>query len=525
MSRKTSIPTYFKSLSLKNVRCFKNAFLDLVDESGNIAQWTLLLGDNGVGKTTLLQGLCWMRPAFEENSESENSKENGTASNVKEKPEMNQSDSDLLEPLVSGNLKSFLTSESNEMLETLLRNGNNSEMTLSASLCQGIELNSGKIIKRSQLKNREVKTKIKINYEDRIISEDPEEDKIDIEKELGEFWEPFIVTYGANRWMNLGYTGSSRVEDPLAANLSIKGTQLRDAEQELIVLYTAAEDQRKKRIEEENERLRKSLKEKNSRSTELKPSPKSLEERMLGLFKKTLAKILPNKINASRDIVIDPPRYINGELKNAEVKIKIKGQPVPFSELSLGYQTTMTWVMDLVWQLFENFPESENPLLEPAIVIIDEIDLHLHPHWQWTIMKNLAELFPKTQFIGTSHSPLMVQSMPTANFAIIQEAESEMVIENNPEKIKGWRVDQILNSEYFKVPFSRPPETELLFQERDKLLLKTGRTAKEESRLKHLQEQISALRTETDAADDDAMNLIQQAAELLKKSKLNNEEK
>ena len=54
---------YFLSLKLKNVRCFAEPqVLSLVDSSGRPARWTLLVGDNGVGKTTLLQCLAWMRP-------------------------------------------------------------------------------------------------------------------------------------------------------------------------------------------------------------------------------------------------------------------------------------------------------------------------------------------------------------------------------------------------------------------------------------------------------------------------------
>ena len=56
-------PIYFTSLELENVRCFgERQILDLTDNEGKLAQWTILLGDNGVGKTTLLQCLAWMRP-------------------------------------------------------------------------------------------------------------------------------------------------------------------------------------------------------------------------------------------------------------------------------------------------------------------------------------------------------------------------------------------------------------------------------------------------------------------------------
>src|ERR1044072_1226015 len=63
---KSETPVYFTSLELENVRCFGTPQkLDLTDGHGRPAQWTLLIGDNGVGKTSLLQCLGWMRPLLQ----------------------------------------------------------------------------------------------------------------------------------------------------------------------------------------------------------------------------------------------------------------------------------------------------------------------------------------------------------------------------------------------------------------------------------------------------------------------------
>src|SRR5215213_3965273 len=62
-SRKAHLPIYFTSVELENVRCFGGWELELIDNyDGGPARWTLILGDNGVGKTTLLQCLTWVRP-------------------------------------------------------------------------------------------------------------------------------------------------------------------------------------------------------------------------------------------------------------------------------------------------------------------------------------------------------------------------------------------------------------------------------------------------------------------------------
>lgn len=513
MSRQETIATYFKSLMLKNVKCFEDVCLKLTDEDGNIAQWTLLLGDNGVGKTTLLQCLCWMRPTFEEIETKSN-----TTESLEDTKSIDDSDSDLSEPIKKGLLKSSLTVEDNSTLEALLRINKTSELILEAELCQGAELNSSNLIERSTIKSNKVKTEITLHDKNGVLSKDPTEEKMNIEAELGEFWEPFIVTYGANRWANLEYTGENKIEDPLAANFSVKGTELKDAEKELIILYQAAEEKKRKRLEEEFEKLKLSPNIPKELSTE-ENNKKSTEEKLLDIFIQTIAKVLPDEFNAEGNIKIEPPRYIDGELKNAELKIKIMEKDIPFSELSLGYQTTLTWVLDLCWQLFMQYPKSENPRHEPAIVIIDEIDLHLHPHWQWVIMKKLAEWFPRVQFIGTSHSPLMVQSMPYANFAIMQKCKDKVEIENDPEEVRGWRIDQILNSEYFGFNHAWDKETEDLFVERRALLKNKERTDEQEARLQDLEDQILLLPTESNPRDREAMDLIREVAATLKNKK------
>ena len=65
----------------------------------------------------------------------------------------------------------------------------------------------------------------------------------------------------------------------------------------------------------------------------------------------------------------------------------------PLSGLSLGYQTTLTWIIDLALRLYDRYPDSSNPLVEPGIVLIDNIDLHLHPRWQRRMMADITEAF------------------------------------------------------------------------------------------------------------------------------------
>ncbi len=65
---------------------------------------------------------------------------------------------------------------------------------------------------------------------------------------------------------------------------------------------------------------------------------------------------------------------------------------IPFNDLSFGYQTTAAWLADIAYRLLRQYPDSNNPLLMPAIVLVDEIDLHLHPNWQRQLRDKLARI-------------------------------------------------------------------------------------------------------------------------------------
>ena len=125
-----------------------------------------------------------------------------------------------------------------------------------------------------------------------------------------------------------------------------------------------------------------------------------------------------------------------------------KDGDVRFEELGFGYQTSLTWLADLCKRLFELYPESENPLHEEAIVLVDELDLHLHPKWQRDIVPMLSKVFPRVQFIVTTHSPHVLQSMEDVNLYVLRRnAESgEITVERSDvTDFTGWTVEEILS--------------------------------------------------------------------------------
>ncbi len=88
-------------------------------------------------------------------------------------------------------------------------------------------------------------------------------------------------------------------------------------------------------------------------------------------------------------------------------------------QLSAGYKNLLALVMDLAIRMVEANPHSQKPLEEEAIVLIDEIDLHLHPSWQVQVVHDLQKTFPNTQFILTTHSPQVLYNILRDNILLL----------------------------------------------------------------------------------------------------------
>ncbi len=116
-----------------------------------------------------------------------------------------------------------------------------------------------------------------------------------------------------------------------------------------------------------------------------------------------------------------------------------------YFQLGYGYQSMLSWVIDFCKRMFERYPDLDNPLTGNAIVLLDEIDLHLHPKWQREIVSFLSDIFPNTQFIVTTHSPLVIQSMDDINLYVLYRDGEKLSVERNPRSnFKGWTVEEIL---------------------------------------------------------------------------------
>lgn len=103
---------------------------------------------------------------------------------------------------------------------------------------------------------------------------------------------------------------------------------------------------------------------------------------------------------------------------------KADGQKLSFWQLSDGYRAMLALILDLARRMAiangERYTAERRSILKsPAIVLIDEIELHLHPGWQQTVLPSLREIFPNTQFIVSTHSPQVLSSIEPQHVRIL----------------------------------------------------------------------------------------------------------
>jgi hypothetical protein len=442
---------YFTRLELDNVKSFaEGQYVDLTVDGSRPARWTLILGENNTGKTTILQCLARMRPDVANRVAGDMTGEQGF-------------------------LPELAAEEDNAQLDALVRNGRDVDCRIHVQLVAGHTLDGGGgrpngITCTARVERRGGR------FNDAALS--------------GERARPFsplkLFAYGAGRHVAQAAV-DDEIPDPVASLFDPK-VELIDAERTLQRL-----DYHVAKFKERRSTMR------------------------LRALTEMLATILPD-VGKHSDIVINPP--LSAGLGSAPhgVRVETPHGQVPLHQLSLGYQTVTAWTVDIAWRLFNAYPASSRPMREPAVVIVDEIDLHLHPAWQREIRRHLTEHFPNVQFIATAHSPLMAQDYLDQNLVLLRldPAEGEVQIINDPSVVADWSVDQLLTSELFGLASARSPATSEAARRRLELLGRDSLTDDEESELRGLVARFSFVGEDVDPDSEANRRLVDRSAAILR---------
>ena len=102
-------------------------------------------------------------------------------------------------------------------------------------------------------------------------------------------------------------------------------------------------------------------------------------------------------------------------------------EELALDQLSGGYRIMLALAADLARRMAQGNPHLDDPLESEAIVLIDEVDLHLHPAWQQRVLTDLTRTFPNTQFIVSTHSPQVLTTVRPERIIELRREESNIV--------------------------------------------------------------------------------------------------
>ena len=157
-----------------------------------------------------------------------------------------------------------------------------------------------------------------------------------------------------------------------------------------------------------------------------------------------------------------------------EVIVRTEDGEVPIEAVSQGTSSLLGWVGVLLQRLYDVYGPKEGageqsqldpgPPIPPreryALVLIDEIDAHMHPKWQQLIVNSLRKLFPNVQFVATTHSPLIVTGMNQNEVSVARRdpTEGRVIVTRAAFDMKGWHADQVLTGPLFDLTTTLDPE-------------------------------------------------------------------
>lgn len=331
----------FRSISLKSFRSFDDFEINCEKDGSSLYQWTVLLGNNNTGKTSILKAIANLRP-------------------------------------IEVKLKTLNEQSVNCLVPASYKHSESIDGTKATSI-------------RCSLTN----SKINWGYEH-------DSGAVDINYELSSF---YIFGYGVSRY-------------PSKTSLSEQSCGDCDT------LFS--NDQRLVNIEEWLMQLDYAVKNNNT----------SAARRLEKVRELICGNVFPE---------ISDFKFESSDEMHNYVLFLTKDGWFRYTQLGYGYQSMLSWVIDLCKRMFEKYPDSDNPLQESAVVLIDEIDLHLHPKWQRDIIAIISNVFRNVQFIVTTHSPLVIQSMNEVNLYVLRRQGEKLTAERSPiTNFSGWTVEEIL---------------------------------------------------------------------------------
>jgi len=184
----------------------------------------------------------------------------------------------------------------------------------------------------------------------------------------------------------------------------------------------------------------------------IKPEDYVFPDPQLEAVRQALQEFLPEfkNINVIRN---NPPR----------MEVTKNGEILRIDQLSDGEKCLIAMISDLARRLAIANPKRDNPLEGEGIVLIDEIELHLHPKWQRMIVPKLLEVFPNCQFIISTHSPNVITHVKPESLYLLEQSQGKINV-SKPQESYGKTVERILE-DLMGLTTTRPDEVNVKLRE------------------------------------------------------------
>lgn len=349
-----------KSLELKNFRCYEDKQIEFTDNSGQIQMLNVIIGDNGAGKTTILEGIA----------------------------------KGFIPILRTINKQVTLGEDFKDIsFNDMHRNHNWTKIGITC------EFNSENYSWHNS------KSRTSAEEKGEIIPQKGIKNAIENRSESGDF--PLLVYYAVNRMFTVPVRGSNRYSG-LTASHALDSS------------LTSVNEFRRFYNWFKNESYNDSInyyRYKDFKSLKLKAVR-----------------------DAIKNVLID---YSDLEIKNMPSRMVVRdtyGNEFNVTNFSGGYKAVFALVSDIASRLAMAYPESQHPLEGSAVILIDELDLHLHPKWQKRICEDLRRTFPNCQFVISTHSPFIVQSLNKSEIIDIERTIDREALSGSYE---GYALDRI----------------------------------------------------------------------------------
>ncbi|WP_437547078.1 AAA family ATPase [Sorangium sp. So ce367] len=148
-------------------------------------------------------------------------------------------------------------------------------------------------------------------------------------------------------------------------------------------------------------------------------------------------------VSAAACACLEGARRIYYSANHQELRVDfLDGSSLPFGALSDGQRNLIAVAADIAWRATQLNPQlgAEAPARATGVVLIDEVDLHLHPAWQWRVLDDLLRAFPGIQFVVTTHSPQVMSAAPRGSVRLLDPDHQA----HRVERISGKDTNTIL---------------------------------------------------------------------------------